>query len=334
MNIKIFIGFGILILLFNNVNFFKRNGMLMQRKVYVPIEKCNCSRAYYDSYFKWLSDDTLYAETTCSETAWRRGSKQKVMSYTYYANSLTNDEATHAYIKGIAANVQSIKKFFPGWAMRLYYDVHSTHPLYKDMCRLVCQNNHVDLCNVRNLPGVPLKNASSLFGMLWRFFPTLDPQVDIIGSRDLDSVFTEREVAAVQEWMNSDKILHAMRDHPQHKTEILGGLWEANVVSQKARNLWKKSWDDLIVDTSAWTGKSGRGNDQRLLTRYIWNIWGHKNALHHDSYFCQVYSNSTPWPVQRKKGVNNFVGAVVKSNLTIWQECPQKCRKHSEWKLC
>ena len=105
--------------------------------------------------------------------------------------------------------------------------------------------------------GDPVK----LFPMLWRFFPTLDPQVPIShilwfnelkeisqveifvsrspGSifrvkenlpkavisencfffRDLDSLPTRREVAAVEEWLQSGKTLHAMRDNPYHWQE-------------------------------------------------------------------------------------------------------------------
>ena len=58
--------------------------------------------------------------------------------------------------------------------------------------------------------------------MIWRFFPTLDAQVDMFMSRDLDSRIHEREVEAVEEWFSSDQPVHAMRDHPQHNTAILG----------------------------------------------------------------------------------------------------------------
>jgi len=35
-----------------------------------------------------------------------------------------------------------------------------------------------DICDARNLPGTPMIDASEVFPMNWRFFPTLDPQVD------------------------------------------------------------------------------------------------------------------------------------------------------------
>ena len=37
--------------------------------------------------------------------------------------------------------------------------------------------------------------------------------------------FSSREQAAVADWVKSGKLLHVMRDNPQHGTEILAGLW-------------------------------------------------------------------------------------------------------------
>ena len=42
---------------------------------------------------------------------------------------------------------------------------------------MACDYPILDLCNVRNLPGTPMKDAAKIFPMNWRFFPTMDPQV-------------------------------------------------------------------------------------------------------------------------------------------------------------
>ena len=76
-----------------------------------------------------------------------------------------------------------------------------------------------------------LGDISSLFGMLWRFIPVLDPMVDLMVSRDLDSRLTAREQAAVEEWLTTGLAFHVMRDNPQHGTEILGGMWGARMDS-------------------------------------------------------------------------------------------------------
>ena len=55
------------------------------------------------------------------------------------------------------------------------------------------------LFNVRSLPGTPVNDAQNIFAMNWRFFPTLDPQVDIFLSRDLDSRINDREELLTRE---------------------------------------------------------------------------------------------------------------------------------------
>ena len=107
--------------------------------------------------------------------------------------------------------------------MRLYHDVAPSDPLMPELCTIACTDHRLDLCYVQAMPGTPVTNASHIFPMNWRFFPSLDPQVDVMVSRDLDSLISAREAAAVQEWLASDKQIHVMRDHPHHGTVMLGG---------------------------------------------------------------------------------------------------------------
>jgi hypothetical protein len=82
---------------------------------------------------------------------------------------------------------------------------------------------HVDLCNASQI--MDEWQFGDLFPMTWRFFPLLDQSVDRVMSRDSDSPILPREVDAVNEWLQSDKIFHAMRDHPSHciGLPLLGG---------------------------------------------------------------------------------------------------------------
>ena len=73
-------------------------------------------------------------------------------------------------------------------------------------------------------------------------------------SRDLDSLASDREVAAVTEWLRSSRSFHVMRDHPQHGTEILGGTW-AYRASADGRRSWLDTWRNILKDSSAWGGK-------------------------------------------------------------------------------
>ena len=54
------------------------------------------------------------------------------------------------------------------WSMRLYYDLDQSDELLGRLCELACNNSHLDLCNVRQLPGKTVANASDIHPMLWR----------------------------------------------------------------------------------------------------------------------------------------------------------------------
>ena len=118
---------------------------------------------------------------------------------------------------------------------------------------------------------------------VWRFFPTLDPQVDFFLSRDLDSAVTLREVEAVEEWLQSEKTLHVMRDHPFHSEPMLGGLWGARLT--KSRGAWKSIWTAITNDLLSGSSRTSYGPDQTLLRRHVWGkLLG--GVMQHDSYHC------------------------------------------------
>jgi hypothetical protein len=72
-----------------------------------------------------------------------------------------------------------------------------------------------------------------------------------------------------------------------------------------------------------------------LDSRYIWP-WGKWSALSHDAYSCLQFPRTSPFPVRRENGTNNFVAAVATSNDVLLVKCPLKCRPkdHQDWELC
>ena len=69
--------------------------------------------------------------------------------------------------------------------------------------------------------------------------------------------------------------------------------------------------------------------------RYVWP-WSNNLSMGHDSHFCEKYPSTQPFPIERKNVFNNFVASVVKENMHIWDECPEKCRPvdHKDWIHC
>jgi len=136
-----------------------------------------------------------YWKTTCSTDAVRRGAGQRVAAYSFYGSATTARHKAKKYFAGIVENLALLPQLYPGWVMRLYYDLDPGDPSLAQLCELACGAGgaHLDLCEVRRLPGTPMRDAHRVFAMNWRFFPTLDPQVHtvycIVGCSDFNNSF-------------------------------------------------------------------------------------------------------------------------------------------------
>ena len=129
-------------------------------------------------------------------------------------------------------------------------------------------------------------------GMFWRFGAAGDPEVDNLIVRDCDSRLWFRERAAVDEWMNSDKRFHIIRDHRGHGTAILGGLWGV-------RNGLLSNMNELL---SSYRIGDYWQSDQKFLRKVVYPIVK-KEAFVHDTFF-----DNTSFPGHRDP--KHFVGQV------------------------
>lgn len=279
----------------------------------------------FDSCLVELGSDSPPEESLCGKTARRRGNHQKVVSFSFYG------DMKHGYYQGIKENLALLEGLYPGWVYRLYLDSQAINTNTSvELCTVACNNKGFDLCPVNHLSQFP--GLSSVFGMVWRFLPLSDPSVDMVVSRDLDSRLTEREVAAVSEWLDSGLAFHSMRDNLHHGVEILGGMWGARM-DTGLREVLDTALRELVQDAAkhGWT----KGLDQSLLTKWIWPKVA-EDCLVHDSYLCKRFKSDhwRPWPTQRVTGPYNFVGAA--GPMEIKTKCPKECRPpdHQDWTMC
>jgi hypothetical protein len=133
-------------------------------------------------------------------------------------------------------------------------------------------------------------------GMFWRFYPASENDVDVVIVRDCDSRLNQREKDAVDEWLNSDKEFHIMRDHPAHGTEILGGMWG----SKKGIIKNMKEMIDEYIKGDFWQV------DQNFLREKIYPIVK-DNSFVHDEFF-----EYKPFPTKREP--KRFVGQAFNEN--------------------
>lgn len=169
------------------------------------------------------------------------------------------------YTIGAIKNSQLKEKFYPDWEMWVYHDNSVPSYILEEL-----QRNNVKLIEKEN------QNHSNA---MWRFTPASNEKVDCFISRDCDSRLFERDVAAVEEWLESDKMFHIIRDHPGgHAWEISAGMWGCK------KGFIKNIEDEIenYIQTSSWI--SDRAVDQRFLQEIIYPQ-AVTSLFLHDEYF-------------------------------------------------
>jgi protein O-GlcNAc transferase len=188
------------------------------------------------------------------------------------------------YTEGAIRNAELALEVYPDWICRYY--IGKNTPL--GIIGRLSEFDNTEIY-IMNEPG-------DWTGMFWRFYPASDLDVGVMISRDVDSRLTVREKAAVDEWLESDKDFHIMRDHPYHNTPILGGMWGV-------RNC-------LLLDMVEYINEYSKGDfwqvDQNFLRECVYSKVKDE-AFVHDEYF-----EKNPFPIKRDDGC--FVGQAFNEN--------------------
>jgi hypothetical protein len=188
------------------------------------------------------------------------------------------------YNIGAIKNSELAKTIYPDWICRYY--VGKSVPT-----EIIEKLNSFD-----NTEIILMDTDGDWTGMFWRFYPSSEDDVDVVIVRDCDSRLNEREKNAVDEWLESDKGFHIMKDHPYHNIEILGGMWG----SKKGTIHNMKTKIDEYVKGNFWQV------DQFFLKDIIYPLIK-DNCVVHDEFF-----NNKPFPSKREN--NRFVGQAFNEN--------------------
>lgn len=218
---------------------------------------------------------------------------KNVISFSLWGDNLM-------YWKGALENIKLAKIYYPDFICKFYIDKNSKKEL-------------ADTIIGDNVETVMVDSKDSFHGMFWRFWAAADSEVDIFLSRDTDSRITQREVHAVQEWANSDKDFHIMRDHPYHGVPILGGMWGCrNGIMREI---------GLIQKIEEWNQFYRKGIDQDFLGTQIYPLIKDR-AFEHSEFGINFGGTTHPFPTPLQNW--EFVGE-------IYNEFNQRHPDH--WKL-
>lgn len=210
------------------------------------------------------------------------------------------------YVHGMYANIILAPQIYPGWDVWIYADratIDRTQPFFEDT---ECSYTMIEQ---------PIADWRL---MLSRFKAILDPQVEVMISRDADSRLSPREATAVREWLSSGKGVHTMHDHPHHTVPMLGGMWGCRY---DAIPHFKESLE-------SWQGEDRWQTDQEFLTQRVWPLI-QGDVMNHDEFFRHLWGGQ-PFPYDRIS--DEFVGATVNANLSRPQDQVDALRRAIGWR--
>lgn len=116
----------------------------------------------------------------------------------------------------------------------------------------------------------------------------------------------------------------------------MGGLWgfKSSVNRNVANQIYELLNSKLIIQRFAANGIRARDQDQKFLSIFVFKLINHL-SMTHDSYHCNYFLNSQPFPTRRKG--NCFVGSIgFCDEKAPFYLCPVECRprEHMDWVNC
>ena len=217
--------------------------------------------------------------------------KKKVCAFSLFGSN-------SRYLRGALYNVIVGRELYPEWSMRFYVD--GTVP-----------KEFKDALGSLDAEVLEQKDGQTRdMKLCWRFFVASDPDVGRFLVRDCDSGFSLREAIVVDEWMESGKLFHVIRDWHTHTDLILAGLWGgvAGIFPDMRTML-----DNFLATNKLITPNI----DQLFLTRCVWPVIK-ESCLIHDRLF-DAFSPRRP-PMRHFRIRNDHIGADRYVLDREWQE--------------
>ena len=84
-------------------------------------------------------------------------------------------------------------------------------------------------------------------------------------------MFTERESAAVSEWLESGEPIHVMQDNMHHIVPLLGAGWGASLLKDDMR-----AWKNILNDSNTYSPRIMKGPGTFPITRLRRDCKRHK----------------------------------------------------------
>lgn len=191
------------------------------------------------------------------------------------------------YRTGMLANVRAASRFYPEWKLIIYCDRINYEALALEEL-----GSSVE-CILQK------EESQGVEGMSWRFLAVLRNDAEVVLFRDADSIFTVRETTAVIEWLASRRDTHIIRDHPYHRSPVMGGLLGVRGKALKllARLVQERMRDHRLTEY---------GDDQVFLTKDFYSRIRSSAMVHTN---CVRFFPEYTRPLPPDRPGEHFIGA-------------------------
>jgi len=194
----------------------------------------------------------------------------RIVSYALFTN---HPEYGHRplYWQCIPGVVRAHHNLFPGWEMRVHHDSSVDQP-----CGALLRGYaDAGLVTLRYVE----ENVATCRSMLWRMRPCWDADADYVLCRDIDSLPSVKDRLAVEEFIASGMVVHALGDNPAH-AGLMGGM--IGFSSTFRKDFPFKSWDDFVGsynDSDFPMHVPSGGPDQILINRTVAPYFSHETLI-------------------------------------------------------
>jgi len=198
------------------------------------------------------------------------------------------------YCKGLLKNIAIIEDTFPGWEAWVYCGDDIPEDIYLSLSEHSC---------VKLIP----TKVVGMENKFYRFFSIDIPTVEINIVRDTDSRITERDQACIQDFLQSDKLVHIIRDHPNHHHRMMAGMWG---IKQEAvaTCLDGQSIQSLFTAWKQSQSASGFWSDTEFLCQVLYPHVHLHSLIHDELQHFEPHHVRTPFRVPLVE--NHFIGQV------------------------
>ena len=185
-------------------------------------------------------------------------------------------------VLGVVRNAQLVKWHLPGWTLRVYTECPQDGP------RHPVPSNVLNKLALLGTEVVFIHKSISVAPVgIWSFLVVDDVTVDRFIVRRGRSRLNDRDAKLVQEWIDTDKPVHCIRDHPGYSSRAMTEhLWGGKAAS--LRQMLGKPMTDLLLAAK-------NDSSSTFMTNVVWPAVKGKIVCH-DSVSCKKWEGSRPIP--------------------------------------